>query len=385
MTKRSAGVPYLYLFIAAIILAFSTPVFAVEAPGNIFYESKGKLWTIQPDKAGERVISEKCPSGNGLLSPDGKQFVFPVNNAIYSVNLSDKQEKLLYEGEKGKEMDLYSWIQGMEGFVFRINKGKDIFDYFQFKESDNKAVNILEAYEPPFLSDDGKFWAYTTYRPGMKSDESQIYAAEIGTDKKQFVFQGRRKEILGWDKENSVVLYTMFDKIYAFDLVHRQRQIINLPFKEIIVFAYNKSGIMYYNKNQEEKETGIMLFDPQKGEQKGLVEGKKTAFVVTYNQDLSKLIFFVPQNPANDMGEGELYLFESDNATVVKLTRDRGDRVVKEKNLALQWSPDGKYFVYEKVRMKHGDVKKSEIWIAGDGKNEQLRKQAGNPVWGVIK
>jgi hypothetical protein len=219
----------------------------------------------------------------------------------------------------------------------------------------------------------------------MKSDESQIYANEIGTDKKQFVFQGRRKEILGWDKENSIVLYTMFDKIYAFDLVHRQRQIINLPFKEVIVFAYNKSGIMFYHKNQEEKDPGIMLFDPQKGEQKGLIEGKKTALVVSYNQDLSKLIFFVPQNPSSEMGEGELYLFEADTANVVKLTRDKGRRVIMDKNLALQWSPDGKYFVYEKVRMKHGDIKKSELWIAGSGKNELFKKQAGNPVWGSIK
>lgn len=358
---------------------------AVDAPGNILFEKKGKLWMIQPDHAGEKVISEKGASSNALFSSKGEKVFYPLKNKIYMVDMNSMEEKLVYDGEKEDRVDLYSSLTDLNSFIFRKLREDGCHEYFRMTPKDNKVESLKTLYENPFLSRTGKYWAWTTCKPGEGKDKSRIYAARVGNKKKQFVFQGVRKNIIGWDSNNPTVMYSMFDRIYAFDIVNRRRQRINLPFKDIFVIAYNKTGLLYYNLDQEEKDPGILLFDPQSGEQKQVIEKKKSAYLVTYNKNLSKVVFFCPTKFGDDMGHGELYLFESGTGEATKLTNDMGKRVILEKNMNLQWSPDGKYFVYEKLKIKFSQIKRSDIWIAGEGKNERLRKRACNPVWGVIK
>lgn len=340
---------------------------------------------IQPDHAGEKVISEKGASSNALFSSTGEKVFYPLNNKIYMIDMNSMEEKLVYEGEKEDKVDLYSWISDLNSFIFRKLRKDGCYEYFRMTPENNKIESLKTLYENPFLSRAGKYWAWTTCKPGESKDKSKIYAARVGNKKKQFVFQGIRKNIIGWDSKNPTVLYSMFDVIYAFDIVKRRRQKIKLPFKNIFVVAYNKNGLLYYNLDQSEKDQGIFLFDPQSGEQKQIIENKKNAYLVTYNKDLSKIVFFCPKKFGDDMGNGELYLFEGSTGEAKKLTNDMGKRVIFKKNMNLQWSPDGKYFVYEKVKIKFSQIKRSDIWIAGEGKNERLRKHAGNPVWGVIK
>jgi len=384
MTRKNRFYFLLGLSVLFTILMIGKSV-AIEAPGNIIFEKKGKLWMIQPDRAGEKVISEKGATSNALFSGGGEKVFFPLKNKIYMVNMNSMEEELIYEGEKEDKLDLYSWLDEQKCFLFRKLKENGFHEYFRLTPKDNKVENLKTLYESPFLSRTGKYWAWTTYKPDEGKEKSIIYASLIGNKKKQFVFQGIRKNIIGWDSQNPIVLYSMFDRIYAFDLVNRRRQRINLPFKDIFVVAYNKNGLLYYNLNQTEEDQGILLFDPQSGEQKKVIDKKKSAFLVSYNQDLSKIVFFCPSRYGDDMGHGELYLLDGGTGEAVKLTNDIGRRVMFEKNMNLQWSPDGKYFVYEKLRIKFSKIKRSDIWIAGEGKNEQLRKHAGNPVWGVIK
>ena len=360
---------------------------AVESTGFIVYEHKGKLRMIRPDKSDEKVISERGATGGALISPNGDAIVYPYDNKIYHISVPSLKEKLLYTGNKDDKIDLYSWRSKMEGFIFRKRIKDDLHEYYLFNIKDNQVTKLKDLFENPFMSECGNYWAYTTIKPGTEGKESQIYAGKITDKKARFVFQGRRKDILGWNRENPVVLYSKFDKIYAFDVINRYRQIIRLPsgFRDVFVIAYNNMGLLYYNKNQEENDKGILLLDPNSGEQKALIESDKTAYLVTYNRDRSKLVFFAPTKMYDDLGHGELYLFESKTGEATKLTRETGKRILVDKTLNYQWSPDGKYFVYERLKMKFTNIKRSDLWVAGEGKNDQLMKRSGNPVWGVLK
>ena len=387
MRNINAAKVLMMLFITIIMPVFVThEARAVEARGFIVYEHKGKLWMIRPDKSDEKVISERGATAPVMISPTGDAVVYPHKNNIYLIEIPSFKEKLLYSGKEGEELDLFSWRPKMEGFIFRKKNG-DMHQYYMFNMKDNTVKTLRELYENPFLNDEGTYWAYTTLKPGDKSNESQIYACKISDEKGSFVFQGRRKDILGWNDEQPVVMYSKFDKIYAFDVVNRFRQIIRLPagFSNVFVIAYNKTGLLYYNKNQEENDKGLLLLDPNTGEQKALIETDKTAYLVTYNQDMSKMVLFAPTKMNDDLGHGELYLYESKTGEATKLTRDMGNRILLNRNLSFQWSPDGKYFIYEKLRMKYADIKRADIWVAGEGKNDQLIKRGGNPVWGELK
>lgn len=387
MKRNTAAKILMMLFIVMMLSAFVIDeAKAVEARGFIVYEHKGKLWMIRPDKSDEKIISERGATAPVLISPTGDAVIYPHKNNIYLLEVPDFKEKLLYSAKEGEELDLFSWRSGMEGFIFRKKDG-DMHQYFMFNMKDNTVKTLRELYETPFLNEDGTYWAYTTLKPGDKSEESQIYAGKVNEEKGNLVFQGKRKDILGWSSEQPVVLYSKFDKIYAFDVVNRLRQIIRLPagFSEVFVIAYNNSGLLYYHKNQEEKDKGLLLLDPNTGEQKALIETDKTAYLVTYNKDMSKLVFFAPSKMNDDLGHGELYLFESKTGEATKLTKDMGNRLLLNRNLSFQWSPDGKYFIYERLKMKHGNIKRADIWVAGEGKNDQLIKRGGNPVWGELK
>lgn len=384
---KRCGIIRLTIFFLAAFLFCILPraARAVEAPGIIIYEREGKLWMIQSDGEGQKILAERGATSGALVSHDGKLVAYPYQNKIYLITMSDKSEKLIYEGAKEDKINLYQWLPDPDKFVFRKRKANDTHDYFLLNIKDMQVKELGNFFESPMISPSGTHWAFTTLEPGKDTEESQIYVSEIEGDNKFFVFQGAHKAILGWDRKNPVLLYTMFDKIYAFDVINRQRQIIRLPFKNVVVVAYNSSGILYYNKNQEEETPGIMLYDPQGGEEKRLIETKKTAYLVTQNEDSSKLIFFAPLQDGKDWQEGDLYLFESEKGEAAKLTRDVGRRVMMDNNFSLQWSPDGKYFAYQKLKMKHSKIKRSDIWIAGEGKDDRLKVHAGIPVWGNIK
>jgi len=371
----------LLFFILNSFLNFGA--WAIEAPGHIVYEHKGKLWSRRPDRSEEKVLSERGATGSALYSPDGRLLVYPLGNKIFQIDLSKKKEKLLFEGAAKERIDLFSWLPALKSFMFRKQKENDIHEYYYLNLKETRIEKLKELYENPVLTRDGKYWAYTTVMPDQDGKKSQIYASKVGEEKGNFVFQGRYKDILGWNADAPVILYSMFDKIYAFNVSSRHRQIINLPFRSVVVVAYMKSGLIYYNKDQEENDSGIMIYDPQSGEQKQLIEPKKTAYLVTYNKDMTKIVFFAPDKMNDDMGHGQLYLFESKTGEAKSITRDLGRRVLLEKNMSLQWSPDGKYFVYEKLKMKFTNIKRSDIWISGEGKNERLKKRSGNPVWCV--
>lgn len=355
---------------------------AVDAPGSIVFEREGKLWIIQPDGAGEKVLSEKAATGYAVFSTDGDKVVFPYKHSIYMVDTFSMEEKLLYEGSENDKISIFCWSPKTDGFIFRKAQDNGSQDYYVFNLKENKAKRVMNLFENPIISTNGEYWAYTTLQPGQKSEESRIYVSEIGEDNRQFVFQGTIRNVLGWDQQASVVLYSMFDKIYAFDVKNRQRQIINLPLKNVFIVAYDSTGLLYHNLDQEERQSGILLYNPESGEEKPLIESKKTAYVVTQNNDSSKLVFFVPTRPGDDMGEGDLYLFEGRKGEAVKLTRDIGKRVLTKKNLDLQWSPDGKYFVYEQLRLRFSQIRRADLWIAGEGRNDRLKPHAANPSWG---
>lgn len=368
---------FLFLIIIALLVLAAAPVFCLEAPGNIVYEKDGAIYLIQPDGRGEKKIADKG-EGPALVSPDGGKVAYTLGSKIFVKDLKGLTN-VVYEGAKNDNICLFAWKSEMGGFMFRkiLDGGKQ--EYLAYNESDGKTKSLGILYEIPVLSRTGKYWAYSTYKPGEK--KSEIYCGLPG-EKGQYVFEGRMNQVLNWEKENDVVMYGLNDKIFGYHLMTRARQTFVLPFKDVYIVSLAYPSILYCFNDPEEHSPGLKIYDPEGNEQKDIIEEKKWFIQVSHNQDQDKTIVFNPSKAKDYLGEGDLYLIETKSGKSTKLTKDVGRRVLREINMDNQWSPDGKYFIYEKVRLKHSDIKKSEIFIAGEGKDEKLLKQAGHPVWG---
>jgi hypothetical protein len=366
----------LFIIITLLILAPRLG-FCLEAPGNIVFERDGGIYLIQPDGRGEKKIADKG-EGPVLISPDGQKVAYTLDNKIFLKDLKGLTN-LVYEGAKTDNITLFSWKSELGGFMFRklFDGGKQ--EFFIYNDSGGKVKSVGTLYEVPILSRTGKFWAYSTHHPGDK--KSEIYCGPPG-EKGQYVFEGRMNQTLNWDKENDVVMYGLNDKILGYHVETRSRQTFVLPFKDVYIVALAYPSILYCFNDTEEHSPGLKIYDPEGNEQKDIIEDKKSFIQVTHNQPQDKVVVFNPSKPGNFLGEGELFLIETKSGKSTKLTKDSGRRVLTEINMDNQWSPDGMYFIYEKVKLKNSSVKKSEIYIAGEGKDEKLLKQAAHPVWG---
>lgn len=383
-----------FLLILLIIFAFSgNASWGLNAPGTILFHQKGKIYSIKPDETDRKVIAEKG-SGPALASPDGKKIIYKLNNQIFLITDSDQKGKLIYRGNDDEVIILLSWL-GSDRFFFKkvppIPKGgikkiqqEKAHTYFIINVDTNTMKKLGEFYEDPDFSPDAQYWVYSTYQPGK--DKSEVYGGEIG-EKGRYVFDGRMKDVLAWDRKTGSVVYTFKDKIYSYRIHPRERQIYNLPFKDVVVVSFSSPSLIFYYENQEENRKGLILFDPEVQEQKTLIDKKVVAREVTHNPERDKFIIFVPDRHDDFMGEGKLYLVEAKKGEATELTRDVGRRIFKRYNMSNQWSPDGKYFAYEKLRLKYSNFKKSEIFIAGEGKNEKLIRdmkffrQPALPTW----
>ncbi len=375
---------FIVLILLGMMFHIST---AFEAEGKIIFYEKGKIISLQPDERGREVISNigETPA---IASPDGKKIIFTCKNRIYIKEIDNKEVKPIYEGQKGDKIALISWLSDSQRFYFRKLNSNGKHHYFVLDVKENRIMDLGEFYEAPIISPSGKCWVYSTYDPNKPKCE--VYGGLLGK-KGNYVYDGRLTHFLSWDVEKEVVTYEIHDKIYSFDVIERYRQLFRLPFKDVKIVSFGYPYLVYYYKDQENKKKGILLYDPKSNEQTAVIDKKAIAFQIGYNVTHDKFLVFVPRDPKKIMGEGDVYLIEGNTGEATKLTRDVGYRVFNVINYNNQWSPDGKYIVYEKIRLKYSKYKKSEIFIAGEGKNEKFIKKMrffrhpANPTWGSIK
>jgi hypothetical protein len=362
--------------IAAAILAMSGASYGLDAPGHIIYEKDGAIFIMQPDGRGVKKLAE-AGRGPVLSSPDGKKTAYYLHNSLYVVE-NGGQGRMVYQGKPDEKIHLFAWKPGELGIFFRKLEPGGGQHFFRMDEEKGIIKDLGVHHETPVLFETGEYWVHSSFKPGVKN--SEVYGGPPG-EKGNYIFHGKLANVIGWDRKSPVLLYYANDKIFGYELLNRIRQTFNLPFSDISVVHFGMSCILYYYPDYEEKSAGLKIYDPERSERTDIIEEKKVFVPVTTNQDNMKLVVFVPQKPKDIMGEGELYLVEIKEAKATKLTKERGYRVFREINMDNQWSPDGKYFVYDKVSMKFSSVKKSEIFIAGEGKDEKLIKQAGHPIW----
>lgn len=377
------------LIIAGIIaLMPHSAVFSMEAPGNILFQFNGQLSTIQSDGRGGKTVSVGANTP-AYVSPDGKKIVYFNENGIFLITDIKEKGKLINDSRKGEIPCFLGWNQESNGFFFRRTNQDKSVSIFAMDLDKNSLRDLGSFQEIPKISPSGKYWVYSANKP--ETSESEVYGGLIG-EKGRYIFDGHISNILCWDMVQDAIIYSVSDKIYGYSLEDRSRQIIPLPFKDVSVISFGASEILYKNRDQENNMPGLHIFDPETNEQKTLDDKKGIAVEVTHNMDRSKFVIFAPSKSNNLMGEGDLYLVESRDAKVTKLTKDSGNRIFNVINMNYQWSPDGKYFVYEKLKLSGQKAKKSELYIVGEGKNEVLLKSKktsfnyfSNPTWGELK
>jgi Tol biopolymer transport system component len=385
---------YLYqfcaIFIFLLFLTLSSQfALALDAAGYIVYQVDGALYSVQPDGRGDKKIIDKV-DGQAVISPDGKKIAYFSEHSVFIKNLSDEQAKAIYIGKPGDIVNIITWMgENGDGILFRKilsdkKENKSNYYYYNIPKGTIKDLGIF--YEPPIIQPKTNSWVYPNLKSG--SDKNEIFAGKIDGEGR-YVFTGKILNVLSWEAKNDVLLYSFDDKIHGYDVNSRERQLIKLPFKDVNVVAYCYPTLLYYQMKENESQ-GLQLFDPERNEQKEVVDSKKTFYLVTSNGPHDKVIVFAPDKANNLMGEGELFLVETKKGESIKLTKDLGRRVFNEISMRNQWSPDGKYFVYEKMRLKKQRLRKSDIYIAGEGKDEKLfqkGKPYGNfamPTWGEI-
>lgn len=369
--------------IIVMVLVIAGPALAVESEGYITYQNDGNLCRILPDGRGEKVLV-KGFSGQYSVSPDGKKIVFADKNRIYSMPINGGDRKLIYEGAKDKTLQVLRWLPDSKSFFFRIPEKDDSAKYFILDEAKGNLKDLGLHYERPLISPSGTYWVYSTKAPGVKKVE--VYGGNIG-EKGNYIFTGGMDMILSWQAEKDVIIYSKKSKLLWYKLDNRQRQIVNLHLKDIKVIAFAGSTVVYVNTNFEVKEPAMMIYDPDRNVQDSLLDGKKGGIFISHNKNMDKILIFIPRNLKKPMEEGDLYFVDVQKGKAEKLTRDVGERLINRTDLSQQWSPDGKFFVYEKMRLKHSKFKKSEVFVAGEDKNEKLIKTPGIfrepafPVW----
>jgi len=369
------------LFLILIMVSFTlSRGFCSDMPGRILYEKDGALCSIQPDGRGNKVI---VPDARGpvLPSPDGTRLAFVRDNQIFLVSGPEHTVSLLYQGQDDDGIFLMDWKTKSRGFFFRKFLDDGSQKIFLINDEEGLIKDLGLYHETPVLSHQGDFWVYSDYNPEDPDKKSEVWGGEPG-EKGVYVFHGRVSQVLGWDKNSPAVMYFINDKIYGFELVSRARQIFNLPFDDVTVIAFGYPSILYFkNLSDEDEAGGLKLYDPERREQEDVIDGKKLFLRVASNKEDTRHIVFVPQRNNDPLGEGDLYFVNTSDATSTKLTKDIGRRVLLENNLSHNFSPCGKYFVYEKLRLRFSNIKRSELWIVGGEKETKLIDRAGHPVW----
>jgi hypothetical protein len=361
--------------------------------GHILYLKNGGLYSAKPDGTDEEMISDNV-KGQILLSPDSGMVAFISGNALYVKNFADNSadnsKEEIYSFDEGENFNLYLWPPAPgRMFIFRRINQDGRQDFFTADVSAGQVKEVGSFYEPPIISPAGKYWVYSTYQPGK--EKSDVFGGEIG-QQGNYVYTGRISNIAGWDPVNEVVAFAVNDKIVLYQLETRQRQIMNLPFRGSKIVGFGFSSILYFNPRRNENVGDLMLFDPERGEQKEIIDNKKGCILVSHNNKLNKFVVFIPADPKNLKGEGDLYMVDIQKGESKKLTRELGRRIFQEINMNNQWSPDGNHFVFENLTFKHAQLKRAEVWVTTN--QEKSRKMMQNwkhyhsyayPIWGKIE
>ncbi|MFP4497369.1 MAG: hypothetical protein ACLFQV_04090 [Vulcanimicrobiota bacterium] len=366
-------------------MTLTTQLMALEAPGNIFFHKQDGVYVIQPDGRDEKKILEKA-QGQVLPSPDGRKLLYVIDNALYISNMEDNTEKIIYQGNQD-QLFPYRWLPDSDSFIFRTPDA-DKLTYYILSIGDKQLKKLGSFYEPPSFSPNGKYWVYSDWTPGCS--KSEVHGGNIG-EEGNYVFTGRMTDVLSWDKDINAVLYGINDKLYGFDLDNRGRQIIPLRFKKIEIIAYGSSTMIFHYKNPDEDGEGLNIYDTEVGEQNTIIDKVKGARKVSMNKAGDKIIIFIPMDPDRFLWEGDLYFIDFRQGTANKITKDLGQRIFREINMDYQWSPDGKYFVYDNIRMRYSKPKKTELFMTeGKEKPHKMWKkkffdQLLYPTWAELK
>jgi Tol biopolymer transport system component len=386
-----------FKFISCLIMVLfiiHTPVLANDKKtdavytGHILYVRNGNLYYANPDGTSEEKIADNV-KGQVLQSPDGRMIAYISGNAIHVNKFADNTGEEVYSFEEGENFNLYAWPpQPGKTFIFRRINKDGAQDFFTIDISNKHVKEIGSFFETPVISPRGMYWVYSTYKPGK--EKSEVFGGEIG-QQGNYVYTGRISSVLGWDPDNEVVAYAVNDKIVLYHVESRQRQVMNVPFKDSRMVAFGFSSILYFNRRRGENVGDLMLFDPERGEQKEVIENKRDCILVTYNDKQDKFVVFVPSSENNPMGEGVLYLVDIRKGESKKLAADLGHRIFQEINMDNQWSPDGNHFVFENLTFKRSQLRRGEVWVTTN--QEKSRKMMSDwknynefayPVWAKI-
>ena len=366
------------IVVVTFIIVLSPLGFCEDIPGLILYEKDGAVFSIQPDGRGNKKLADNA-RGPLMPSPDASRYAFVMGSKIFLIKPPKYKVQLIYQGKDNDEIFLVDWKSKSGGFFFRKLLPDGRQKIFLLDDEKGLIKDLGVYYESPVISSDGRFWVYSDYDPKI-NNKSEVRGGEPG-DKGLYVFHGRVSQVLGWDQKSPAVLYFSNDKILGYEVVNRARQIFNLPFQGITVVGFGYPSILYFYNDTEENDSGLKLYDPERKEKEDVIDNKKFFIKAASNRDDSKFIIFVPRKKNNPLGEGEVYFVDSKTATSTKLTRDTGRRVLLELNLNNNFSPDGKYFIYEKLKLKYSNIKRSDLWIIGGKKEVKLMDRAGHPVW----